>query len=76
MSFPGLERCEHGEYVGRECLRCEVDRLRADNKRLREIIDRLMAAAETLSETGRWDDMLLSVGAAEIARADHADNRP
>ena len=29
MSFPGLERCDHGEYIDRGCLRCEIDRLRA-----------------------------------------------
>jgi hypothetical protein len=30
MSFPGLERCDHGEYLNRECLRCEIERLRAE----------------------------------------------
>ena len=24
MSFPSLERCDHGEYRDRECLKCQL----------------------------------------------------
>ena len=36
MSFPGLERCDHGEYLDRYCVKCDLEAKAAEIKRLQD----------------------------------------
>ena len=38
MSFPGLERCSHGEYRDRYCIKCDLDAKTAEIEHLRVLL--------------------------------------
>lgn len=40
MGFPGcLDRCEHGEYIDRQCIYCEVKKLKLENEELKKMLE-------------------------------------
>ena len=85
MSFPGLKRCAHGEYIDRVCLRCEIERLTADLAALKETLtgvrsmhaDALEDAERLRCENERLragNAVLLECGSvAEYAVSDRSD---
>jgi hypothetical protein len=49
MGFPGcLDRCEHGEYYDRQCIYCELKKLKLENEELRQELKMLEERISTL----------------------------